>query len=266
MTSSARRALRMLEVVNSSLRPMGVTAIAEATETPPGTAYRSLDALEQCGFVERYRASTQYQIGPAASRLTRSLYARFQIRTICMPFLRRLAFAASETTTLTVPVGYFGVRVAVVAGTRSVRASASIGVTGYLDQDMAGRSILAFYSAANIAKCRALSPARRKKDIDASLREIRKVGFAMDQAGDGPDRVGVALPIRIDGQVIAAVSLNGPIADINRGPDASNLQVWQQIVKEIEAQVGEFPLAALNPFATMPPPKVTAALQRYYPR
>jgi DNA-binding IclR family transcriptional regulator len=266
MTSSARRALRILEVVNSSLRPMGVTAIAEATETPPGTAYRSLDALEQWGFVERYRASTQYQIGPAASRLTRSLYARFQIRTICMPYLRRLAFVASETTTLTVPVGYFGVRVAVVAGTRSVRTSANIGITGYLDQDMAGRSILAFYSAAHIAKCRALSPARRKKDVDASLREIRKIGFAMDPAGDEPDRVGVALPIRIDGQVIGAVSLNGPNADSKSGPDPSNLQVWHQIIEEIEVQVSQFPLAALNPFATLPLTKVTAALQRYHPR
>jgi IclR family acetate operon transcriptional repressor len=245
---------------------MGVTAIAEAMETTPGTAYRSLDALEQCGFVERYRASTQYQIGPTASRLTRSLYARFQIRTICMPFLRRLAFAASETATLTVPVGYFGVRVAVVAGTRSVRNSASIGVTGYLDQDMAGRSILAFYSAPIIARCRALSPARRKKGIDASLREVRKVGFTMSQAGDGSDRVGVALPVRIDGQVIAAVSLNGPIADIDRGPDPSSLQVWQQIIKEIEVQVGQFPLSLLNPFATMPLTQINAALQRYCPR
>jgi IclR family acetate operon transcriptional repressor len=262
MTSSARRALRILEVVNSSPQPLGVTAIAEATGTVPGTAYRSLNALEQCGFVERYRASTQYQIGPAASRLTRSLYARFQIRTICLPYLRRLAFAASETTTLTVPVGYFGVRVAVVAGTRSVRTSASIGVTGYLDQDMAGRSILAFYSAPNIAKCRALSPARRRKEIDTSLRKIRKAGFAMHQADDGPDQIGVALPIRIDGQVIAAVALNGPIFDIKRGPDPSDLQAWQQIIDEIEVQARQFPLTALNPFGTMSLTKATAALRR----
>jgi hypothetical protein len=44
------------------------------------------------------------------------------------------------------------------------------------------------------------------------------------------------------------------------------LQVWQQIIKEIESEVSQFPLSALNPFATLPLTKVNAALQRYYPR
>jgi DNA-binding IclR family transcriptional regulator len=266
MTSSARRALRILEVVNSSRQPMGVTAIAEATDMPPGTAYRSLDALEQCGFVARYRASTQYQIGPAASRLTRSLYARFQIRSICMPYLRRLAFASNETTSLTVPVGYFGVRVAVVSGTRSVRTSASFGVTGYLDQDVAGRSILAFYDPSDITKCRALSLTRRNRGVDASLRDIRKAGFATGHSEDGAQRVGVALPIRMNQHVIASVALDGPVSDVKYGPDPLDLRVWQEIIEEIEVQVRQFPLTALNPFGSLSPTKVNAALERFSPR
>jgi hypothetical protein len=63
--------------------------------------------------------------------------------------------------------------------------------------------------------------------------------------------------------VIAAVALNGPIVDMRRGPDPSNLQAWQQIIKEIEVQVGQFPLTALNPFGTMSVTKATGALRRY---
>jgi hypothetical protein len=44
------------------------------------------------------------------------------------------------------------------------------------------------------------------------------------------------------------------------------LQVWHQIIEEIEVQVSQFPLAALNPFATLPLAKVTAALQHFHPR
>ena len=65
-------------------------------------------------------------------------------------------------------------------------------------------------------------------------------------------------------QVIAAVALNGPIADGKSGPDVA-LQAWQQFIGGIEVQVRQFAVTALNPFGTMPLTKVSTALQRFYP-
>lgn len=245
---------------------MGVTAIAEATQTPPGTAYRSLDALEQCGFISRYKASTQYQIGPAAGRLTRALYARFKLRNICLPFLRRLAYATSETTSLTAPVGCYGVRIAVVVGTRSVRSAMAIGVVGTLDEDCAGRAILASYEQSEIARClaprtRSHSAKRRSQKIEALLQQVRSSGYALEEPEADSDRVSLALPIRIDGRAIAAVAIDGPVVDALHGPEAKDLSSWQQIVAEIEALVLQFPPTDLNPFAALDPVDVARSIE-----
>src|SRR5258708_34540901 len=97
MSSSARRALTILETVGAAGRRQGVTEIARALDLAPGTVFRGLDALERAGYVGRYQASSRYVLGGAVNRLRRSLFARFHIPDVCLPYLQQLALPSGET-------------------------------------------------------------------------------------------------------------------------------------------------------------------------
>lgn len=270
MTSSARRALAILEIVNSSTEPMGVTAIAEAVGTLPGTAFRSLDALERCDFVSRYRASTQYQVGAAARRLKHTSYAQFALRNVAMPFLRRLSYASGDTVSLTVPVGWHALRLAIVAGSRPVRSAAATGIVGTLDQDFAGRAILAGQDEATLARFLKSAPVdaddpRDARALRSSLAEIVARGYALAD-GEGDRHVSIALPVRQGAGTVAAVAIEGPIADLESAGTPPDLAEWQGIVSEMEAFIAQLDPAPINPFAHLDPAEVTRLLSRPHPQ
>lgn len=264
MTSSGIRALRALQVVNASAEPLGVTAIAAALDTLPGTAYRSLDALERGEFVARYRASSLYQVGPAAIRLRQTLHAQFPIRNLAMPYLRRLALAANDTVSLTVPVGWQALRLAVVAGSNSVRSNVATGLTGALEETLAGRAILASFDQADLASylehsSGAAGADRRPGLLQRSLRQIADRGYALEPV-EGAGHSGIALPVHYKGQVVAAISIDGPVVRTGANPDADELAVWQDIVGEVEQAIGQTSGFRASPFDHLDPGAVDRAL------
>lgn len=251
MSSSARRALRILEAVNAAAEPIGVTAVAEAVHTLPGTAFRSLDALERSEFVARHRASTQYELGPAAERLKHTLLAQFPLRTLALPFLRRLSYATRDTVSLTVPMGYHSLRLAVVHGSRLVRSAITTGLHGPMTDDFAGRMILAMMPLDLRPK---VTPA-----LSAHLAGIAAAGLSLDRDGTDP-HVGVAFPLCHGDTSLGAIAIHGPVheADSGRAPD--ELAEWLEIGRELEANVAPLPIAALNPFYHLSPEVIETKL------
>src|SRR5258708_11819151 len=162
MSSSARRALTILETVGAAGRRQGVTEIARALDLAPGTVFRGLDALERAGYVGRYQASSRYVLGGAVNRLRRSLFARFHIREICLPYLQQLAFASGETVSLSVPVGWYAVRIAAAPGLKERTRSPPLGEERHPAQGAAAPAMLAFYPAAQVKRFRGSARTRRR--------------------------------------------------------------------------------------------------------
>ncbi len=258
MTSSARRALKILDCISASSEPLGVTEIAKRSDVVPGTAFRSLDALERCGFVERYCSSTQYQIGHNASRLEHSLYAQFGLREICLPFLRRLSFASGETTSLVMPVGWYAVRVAVIAGTRSVVTTVGRGKIGFLDEDYSGRAILACFDKDKIARFISETAERSPKAItlDQTLKSIQKRGCSLDLQAPGSKHSAIAFPIHYKEEAIAAITIDGPIALKDNKEHIQKLLDWPDMVAEVESHISQFSTIVFNPFAHLDPTNI----------
>src|SRR5262249_60989271 len=144
MMSSAGRALRILETVGAAERPLGRPETGQALGIPAGTAFRGLDALERAGYLARFQASPKFVLGKRVSALRQSLLARFPIRDVTAPYLRQLAFASGETVSLTVRLGWHGLRIATASGTNEVTSSAPLGGVRPLAEGLAGRAILAW--------------------------------------------------------------------------------------------------------------------------
>ena len=254
MSSSAKRALRILETVAESGRPLGVTEIARALDLAPGTVFRSLDALARADLIARYQASSRYVLGGAAERLSRSLIARFPMREVTLPYLRQLASVSGETTSLHVRLGWYGVRIASAPGTAEVTNAPPLGEAHRLGDSFAGRAMLAFLPDAQIANYRDWAAKEGGTSPSAAeLHAIGERGFASDEA-ELAERAALAFPIRARAGAIGSVAIEGPVFARNAEPAA--LSDWREIIAHIEALARTQAALFENPFAHLDPDSI----------
>jgi DNA-binding IclR family transcriptional regulator len=265
--------LTILDELARSASPLGVTEIARALSLPPGTVFRSLDALLRAGLVARYRASARYVPGPAAERLQRNIIADFPAREVCLAYLRHLASISGETASLHVRVGWYAVRICSVPGTGEVTSLPAAGEAHALSESCAGQAILAFLPKSEIAAYRGWSakysrnstlPLRegrfskgksgRGQAADRSrfktrkqLEQIARRGFA---AGDGE----TAFAVRANGSAVAAITIERPFAGAE---SADQLSACKEVIANIEALSSVQPSLFANPFAHLDPDSVT---------
>lgn len=253
MSSSARRTLRILEAVAAADRPPGATEIGRALGLSPGTAFRGLDALDRAGYVARFQSSAKFVLGPRVAALRQSLFARFAIREVCAPYLRQLAFAGGETVSLTVRLGWYGMRIAAVPGTNEVTSSARLGAVRPLGDGCAGHAILAFL-AINAADAYAVWAGRGGHRVpDArSLAAIRQRGFAMEETPFARGRAALAFALRAHQGAFAAIAVEGPVLDLAR-PAHDDLPRWRGIVESVERLAHTRPALFAGPFDHLAP-------------
>jgi DNA-binding IclR family transcriptional regulator len=245
LSSSAARALRILETVGAAERPLGPTEIGQRLGIPAGTAFRGLDALERAGYLVRYQASAKFVLGKSVAALRQSLMARFPIRDVTAPYLRQLAFASGETVSLTVRLGRHGLRIAAAPGTNEVTSSAPLGAMRPLGEGCAGRAILAYLAEAPAAK-----------ELARALAEIRKRGLATEETPFARGRAALAFPIRRDGEAIAAIAIEGPVVDAADPAAHDDLPHWREIVGSVERLAQARPTLFAGPFDHLEPDEI----------
>lgn len=252
MISSATRALRILQIVGRAPNPIGVAEIARSLDVVPGTAFRSLHALEGLRYVERFQSSSRYVLGPAVTQLHHQLLSRFKLRGLSVPYLDQLAFATGETVALVVPVGWYSLRLAAVPGTNDVTSHSPVGEIKLLEQTAAGRTILASMSFDEIDRYVAwsagkLPAAEAEGDLRATLAVIAERGFAREATGYAPGRCSAALPIHRHGAIIAAIAVEGPVLD-TQDDDETRLRAWLAALVPLEQAVESAPADIVGPF------------------
>lgn len=257
MISSASRALKILQIVGRAPSPIGVAEIARSLDVVPGTAFRSLNALEALGYVERYRSSARYVLGPAVSQLHHQLLSQYRLRGLSVPYLDQLAFATGETVALVVPVGWYSLRLAAAQGTNDVTSHAPIGEIKMLGQTVAGRTILAAMSARELeeyAACFAerLPGVAADDGLIEAVGRIADRGFALEATSYAPGRCSAALPIRRNGRIIAAIAVDGPVLDADVGDEDARLRMWLAALAPLEKTVNDWPPELAAPFGHLP--------------
>ena len=243
MSSSASRALRILETVGAAERPLGATEVGRTLGIAPGTVFRGLDALERAGYLARFRASPKLVPGKSVAALRQNLLARFPIRDVCAPYLRQLAFASGETVSLTVRLGWHGLRIAGAPGTNEVTSAPPLGALSPLAEGFAGRAILAHLAA----------DAPGTTPVARALAEIRERGFATEETAFARGRAALAFPLRRDGQAIAAIAIEGPVVDLARPAPHDDLPRWREIIYAVERLAQARPALFAGPFDHLDP-------------
>ena len=223
----------LIAILNSQERPL-LSELARQLDLPKSTTSRILGALERQGLIRRDRDGA-YLGGDVLMRFASAQNQDSALIARMRPVLEALAKLTSESINLAVPGNNELKLIDQVDGQYLLGATNWIGRHVPYHASALGKVLLA-YGAAAIPNGSLQSKTNRtitsRTQLNAELEKVRKVGFAIIDNELEEGLVAVAAPVfGHDGSVVAAISISGPDARINR--DKLN-KFGELIIKELK--------------------------------
>ena len=235
------KALDALNVLASEPSGLTLSELSLRLDLPKSSVFRYLATLEQYGFVERTSETDRYELGLRLFELGNLVASQFDYIQAALPFMRSLLEKFGETVNLAILRDSQVVYLQILEGTRSMRMAAQPGLRNLPHATALGKAILAYLPEQDVLAIVAQNglPALTPHTItsvdklQAELEQVRRQCYAIDNIENEEGVRCIAAPIfDHDNQVIAAVSLSGPV---NR---MSPLQI-EAIAKELVTGVRE---------------------------
>jgi DNA-binding IclR family transcriptional regulator len=217
---TARRALRLVEIVTSAGEPVDLSAVVDTSGLSRPTAYRLLRVLGEEGWLERVGRS-DWRPGIRLRRLARAGATSLDPSRVVEPVLHKLADATGETACLHLLDGDVAVLAAgEESSAHALRRVAAIGERTPLTRGAAGIAILAQLDTAMQDRLlSSLAPSSRSK-LRKRLAETARRGWSESSGENHPGVAGIAAALSAGsgGRVLGSISLAGPA---NRWTEAS---------------------------------------------
>lgn len=210
------RVVTVLELLAEHRDGLRVADVARSLEVHRATASRLLGSLAARRIVER-DALGRYRLGAGMIRFAAVALTGLDVVTRAREQLEELSARTGETVSLAVLDGTSVVYLDQSAGDHAVVAGNWVGRRSPAYASSSGKVLLAF--GEETARRRALrGPFERltrhtidtARDLEAALDQVRRRGYAttISELEDGLSTV--AAPVRVRGEVVAAVSVGGP--------------------------------------------------------
>ena len=194
-------------------RPLALAGLVEATGFHRATAHRLATALEDHGLLRRDGAG-RFVLGPWLVSLGSRAAAGLPLREVARPVLERLVAETGESAQLYVTQGESRLCVESVESPNGLRTIVAVGQTLPLDRGSAG------------------------KILRGDARALRQ-GWAESVGEREAGVASVSAPImNLAGEIVAAVSVSGPIERTTRQPAKRYAAVVVAAAKEIESAAG----------------------------
>lgn len=185
------KAIAILDAV--SARPLALAELGATTGLPRATVHRLAVALERHGMLARGTGGC-FELGPHLREMARSgPVNRRALVDAAGPALVMLRDATGESAQLYVPVGDSRICVAARESPHSLRTIVPLGASLPMDRGSAGKVL----SGDEI---------------------VGRQGWAESVEEREPGVASVSAPVVVDGEVVAAVSVSGPIERTTRQP------------------------------------------------
>ena len=215
---SVDRALSLLEILGEDAEGYRLTDLAARAGLSISTVHRLLTTLEKRAFVQFNQAEGLWHVGRAAFRVGSTFAQQRNFVAAALPFLRHLRDVTRETANLGVAMDGHVVLLSQVESREIMRAITRVGGTTPMANSGMGKALLATYSAADVSSVIAtygmhkLTPnsLTRAGDLNAELKRVRKLGYAVD---DEEFQLGlrcIASPVFDNrGEAVCAISVSG---------------------------------------------------------
>ncbi|WP_206306430.1 IclR family transcriptional regulator [Streptomyces malaysiense] len=215
---SVDRAVSVLEILARD-GEAGVSEIATELDVHKSTAFRLLGVLEHRGLVAQAKDRGKYYLGAGVLRLAGAVAVRLDISQEGVPVCREVADELGETVNLAVLDEDAAVNIMQARGTASVAAQNWLGRRTPLHATSSGKVLLAHQppTARDGLLGRPLHRFTEHTVTDAGtlrteLAAVAERGYGVTVEELEPGLAAVAAPVRShDGEVIAAISVSGPV-------------------------------------------------------
>lgn len=258
-----------LRLVANSTIPLSTADLSRVMKLPTSTVHRFLGTLEEAGYITRYAGSPRYIPGNIPQHLCRALFNRLPLSRIGEPFVRRLAVLTHETVTLTVRIGWFGLRVEVIGDAAQVMEVSGADILAPLHAGIEGQAILAFLSSGEQRNYQQLLASQHgdragsKSPLWKDLQKFRDMGFATVPLGFAEGRAALALPVRDDAnEAVGSIGIIGAMVDADVAKPTAEMRAWIKIRDELEAAFQRNPDNMVNPFIHLAPGAITRMSKR----
>lgn len=217
-STTALKALRVLEAVAAEGNSSSLADIASRADLDRSTTYRMLSTLVVGGYVRQDPTGRRYALSYRVVSLSRNLLADDEVFRRARRVLERLSAATGETSHLTVLDGSEAVLIQKVKGTQLVAVDFQIGDRSPLHATSVGKALLAHQAtqavddviAGGLPRL-AVNTIVEPDALRQELRQVRERGYAIDDHELADTMRCIAAPVfERDGRVRMGVSISGP--------------------------------------------------------
>ena len=233
-TQAIDRATSLLIAILNSQEPPLLSELARQLDLPKSTTSRILGALERQGLIRRDRDGA-YLGGDVLMRFASAQNQDSALIARMRPVLEALAKLTSESINLAVPGNNELKLIDQVDGQYLLGATNWVGRHVPYHASALGKVLLAYGAVAipnGSLQTKTSRTITSRTQLNAELEKVRKTGYAIINNELEEGLVAVAAPVYgHDGSVVAAISISGPDARINR--DKLN-KFGELIIKELK--------------------------------
>lgn len=222
MSRSVERALSILSLFSREKMEWGITEISQEAELPKSTVHGLVKTLEKENFLY-LGENGKYRLGIRVFELGMAYSGNVKLTTAAEPVVKHLADRFGQTIHMAIYAGRMAVLVVSArTGSGGVMAPrVGAGIAAYCTG--VGKVLLAWQTPQLIDEYlenEILLPITRNTITDPvkfrqELEVIRRQGYAIDRGEALVETGCIAAPIfGADGQIVAALSVSGPIEDV----------------------------------------------------
>jgi IclR family transcriptional regulator, KDG regulon repressor len=241
------RAIAILDCFTQENTELGVREIARLVDLSSSATGRLLAAMKESGILSQDPHTRAYSMGARVLTWAGVYNATLDVRNRSLPAIQELHHATRETISLYVLEGDERLCIERLESPQTVRIVTRVGKRLPLYAGSAGKVMLAYLPARRqeaYIESVSLDPLTPKTITDPDtlrqeLARIREQGCAISYGEWIEDAAGVAAPIlNQDGEIIAAVSISGPILRFNQENVVRYCDEVRQVAAEISMNMG----------------------------
>ncbi len=219
------RGLSLLETIAGRPAPVTLAEFHELTGLPKSTLVRLLSVLEDLNYVVRVDERPAYRLGHRILPLAQSYVQRLDLGTVATPHLQPLVDQLGQTANIGILDGDSVLHVCVVSPERSLRFAGMAGQRDSLHTTGLGKMLLASLPEDEVGDHLPPEPypaktPKSRTSLAALLKDLRttrKRGHSLDDNENDQGVRCLAVPLTVDDETIAALSVSGPAAEF--GPE-----------------------------------------------
>ncbi|MFZ3217147.1 MAG: IclR family transcriptional regulator [Candidatus Acidiferrales bacterium] len=243
-----QKALRILLHLGQNGPELGVTQLASALNLDKATVHRLLNAMEKFGMIERNADNERYRLGLKLHELGTKAVESRTLQSEAHRFLLEMSRRSHETVSLAVP-GAGGVICLdrVNSAHTMITLRTSVGAQFPAHCTAVGKAVLAFLPDQEIDAVLLRnglprftpSTLTRPADLRENLRQIRQRGYALDNQELERGLSGVAAPVLLaENRVAAAVGIAGPTLRFRGKELAQKIALVREIAAKLSSSLG----------------------------